>query len=198
MKLKIFLLFVSASLVGTGLWLKYEERQEILAAVEAHKRRWVPDFDLAAVSEILIKTNTASLLITKDGDTWIIQGEIPRKADIAAIGQLVQRLKNLKPAEEIPAGPGQYAGFELLEPDGISDASGTLVELRDKDSRRVAAIIIGKQSFARPDPKSAFPPPPNGRFFLPAGSTGPIGVVSEGFDSIKTEPDAWAERTESP
>ncbi len=198
MKLKIFLLFISATLVGTGLLLKYEERQEILAAVEAHKRRWAPDFELSAVSEILIKTNTASLLITKDGDTWIIQEEIPRKADIAAIGQLVQRLKNLKPTEEIEAGPAQYASFEVLEPDGVSEGTGTLVEIRDKDSRRVASIIIGKQSFARPDPKSPFPPPPNGRFFLPAGSTGPIGVVSEGFDSIKTEPDAWAERKESP
>jgi hypothetical protein len=198
MKLKIFLLFVSATLVGTGLWLKYEERQEILAAVEAHKRRWAPDFELSAVSEILIKTNTRSLLIKKDGDTWTIQGETPRKADIAAIGQLVQRVKNLKPAEEIEAGPAQYASFEVLEPDGVSEGAGTLVEIRDKESRRVAAIIIGKQSFARPDPKSPFPPPPNGRFFLPAGSTGPIGVVSEGFDSIKTEPDAWAERTESP
>ena len=193
MKLKIFLLFVSASLVGTGLWLKYEERQEILAAVEAHKRRWVPDFDLGAVSEIFIKTNTASLLITKDGETWNIQGETPRKADIAAIGQLVQRLKNLKPAEEIPAGPAQYASFEVLEPDGISVGTGTLVEIRDKESRRIAAIIIGKQSFARPDPKSPFPPAPNGRFLVPAGSTGPVAVVSEGFDSIKTEPDAWAE-----
>ncbi|MFM8765255.1 MAG: hypothetical protein ACKOEZ_10530, partial [Spartobacteria bacterium] len=57
MKLKILLLIISATLVGTGLWLKYQERQEILAAVEAHKRRWVPDFDLGAVSEILIKTN---------------------------------------------------------------------------------------------------------------------------------------------
>jgi hypothetical protein len=198
MKLKIFLLFVSATLVGTGLWLKYEERQEILAAVEAHKRRWAPDFELSAVSEILIKTNTRSLLIKKDGDTWTIQGETPRKADIATIGQLVQRVKNLKPAEEIEAGPAQYASFEVLEPDGVSEGTGTLVEIRDKDSRRVAAIIIGKQSFSRPDPKSPFPPPPNGRFFLPAGSTGPIGVVSEGFDSIKTEPDAWAERTESP
>jgi len=198
MKLKIFLLFVSATLVGTGLWLKYEERQEILAAVEAHKRRWAPDFELSAVSEILIKTNTRSLLIKKDGDTWTIQGETPRKADIATIGQLVQRFKNLKPAEEIEAGPAHYASFEVLEPDGVSEGTGTLVEIRDKDSRRVAAIIIGKQSFARPDPKSPFPPPPNGRFFLPAGSTGPIGVVSEGFDSIKTEPDAWAERTESP
>ena len=193
MKLKIFLLFVSASLVGTGLWLKYEERQEILAAVEAHKRRWVPDFELAAVSEIFIKTNTASLLITKDEETWNIQGEAPRKANIAAIGQLVQRLKNLKPAEEIPAGPAQYAGFEVLEPDGISVGTGTLVEIRDKNSRRIAAIIIGKQSFARPDPKSPFPPAANGRFFVPAGSTGPVAVVSEGFDSIKTEPDAWAE-----
>ncbi|MFM8831820.1 MAG: hypothetical protein ACKOHM_12560 [Spartobacteria bacterium] len=193
MKLKILLLIISATLVGTGLWLKYQERQEILAAVEAHKRRWVPDFDLGAVSEILIKTNTASLLITKDGETWNIQGETPRKADLAAIGQLVQRLKNLKPTEEIPAGPAQYAGFEVLEPDGLSADTGTLVEIRDKDSRRIAAIIVGKQSFARPDPKSPFPPAPNGRFFVPAGSTGSIGVVSEGFDSIKAEPDAWAE-----
>lgn len=198
MNLKVFLLIVSGTLVGTGVWLKYQERQEILAAVEAHKRRWVADFDLAAVSEILIKTNTANLLITKNGDTWTIQGETPRKADIAAIGQLVQRLKNLKPTEEIPAGPTQYAGFELLEPDGISEGTGTLVELRDKDSRRLAAIIIGKQSFAIPDPKSPFPPAPNGRFFLPANSTGPIGVVSEGFDSIKAEPDAWADRKVSP
>lgn len=198
MKLKIFLLLLSATLVGTGLWLKYEERQEILAAVEAHKRRWVPDFDLGTVSEVLIKTNTRSLLIKKDGDSWTIQGETPRKADIAAIGQLVQRLKNLKSAEEIEAGPTQYAGFEVLEPDGISKGTGTLLEIRDKDSQRIAAIIIGKQSFARADPKSPFPPPPNGRFFLPAGSKGPIGVVSEGFDSLNTEPDAWAERKESP
>ena len=198
MKLKILLLLVSFTLVGIGLWLKYEERQEILAAVEAHKRRWVPDFDLGAVSEILIKTNTSSILIKKDGDIWNIQGNAPRTAKVAAIGQLVQRLKNLKPAEEVESSPSQYASFNVLEPDGISEGTGTLVEVRDKDSRRIAAIIVGKQSFARPDPKSPFPPSPNGRFFLPAGSTGPLGVVSEGFDSIKTEPDAWAERKESP
>lgn len=194
MRLKIFLLFLSASLVGTGLWLKYQERQEILAAVEAHKRRWVPDFELGAVSEILIKTNQASLLITKDGETWNIQGETPRKADVPSIGRLVQRLKSLKPTEEIEAVPSQYAGFELLEPDGISEGTGTLIEIRDRDSKRLAAIIIGKQSFARPDPKSPFPPAPNGRFFVPASSSASVGVVSEGFDSINTEPDAWAER----
>jgi len=63
MKLKIFLLLLSATLVGTGVWLKLEERKEILAAVEAIKRRWMPDFDLNEISEVLVKTNSESLLI---------------------------------------------------------------------------------------------------------------------------------------
>ena len=198
MKLKIFLLLLSASLVGTGVWLKLEERKEILAAVEAIKRRWMPDFDLNEISEVLVKTNTESLLIKKNAEIWTIQGETPQKANVAAVGQLVQRLKNLKPSEEIAAGPSQFSGFELLEPDGISQGTGTLIELRDKSSNRIAAIIVGKQSFARPDPKSPFPPAPNGRFFAPVGSKGPIGVVAEGFDSISPKIEAWVERSETP
>jgi hypothetical protein len=197
MKLKIFLLFLATTLVGTGIWLKFEERKEILAAVEAIKRRWMPDFDLNTVSEVLIKTNRESLLIKKEADTWFIQGETPQAADLGAIGQLVQRLKNLKPIEEITAGPGQFAGFELLEPDGVGQGAGTLVELKDKDSRRIGAIILGKQSFARPDPKSPFPPSPNGRFIVPAGSSGPVGVVDQGFDSISPKIETWVERSET-
>jgi hypothetical protein len=197
MKLKIFLLFFSATLVGTGIWLKFEERKEILSAVEALNRRWMPDFDLHTVSEVLIKTNRESLLIKRDADTWFIQGETPQRANLASIGQLVQRLKNLKPIEEITAGPGHFAGFELAHPDGVAQGAGTLVELRDKDCRRIAAIILGKQSFARPDPQSPFPPSPNGRFFIPAGSSGPVGVVDQGFNSISPNIEAWVERSDT-
>jgi len=197
MKLKIFLLFLAITLVGTGIWLKLEERKEILAEVEAIKRRWMPDFDLNTVSELLIKTNKESLLIKQDADTWFIQGATPQRADLAAIGQLVQRLKNIKPTEEVTAGPTQFAGFELLEPDGVIQGAGTFVELRDKDSRRIAAIIVGKQSFARPDPKSPFPPSPNGRFIVPAGSSGPVGVVADGFESLSPKVEAWVERSET-
>ncbi|NDG70591.1 MAG: hypothetical protein EBY32_04650 [Proteobacteria bacterium] len=198
MKLKIFLLLLAATLVGTGVWLKLEERKEILAEVESIKRRWMPDFDLNSVSEVIIKTNRESLLIKKNADTWSIQGETPQRADLARIGQLVQRMKNIKPTEEVTAGPAQFAGFELLEPDGVAQGAGTLVELRDKDSRRIGAIIVGKQAFARPDPQSPFPPSPNGRFIVPAGSSGPVGVVTEGFDSISSKIEAWVERSETP
>jgi hypothetical protein len=196
MKIKIFLLLLSSTLVGTGIWLKLEERKDILASVESLKRRWMPDFDLHTVSEVLIKTNRESLLIKKDADTWFIQGETPKRADLAAIGQLVQRLKNLKATEEVTAGPAQFADFELQEPDGVAQTAGTLIELRDKDSRRIAAIIVGKQSFARPDPQSPFPPSPNGRFVVPAGSSGPVGVAAEGFESISPKIEAWVERSE--
>jgi hypothetical protein len=198
MKLKIFLLVLAATLVGTGIWLKYEERQEILAAVEAIKRRWVPDFDLNTVSEVLIKTSTDSVTLSKNGEIWMVNGDASQKADIAAVGRLVQRVKNLKPTEEINATATQFANFELLEPDSGSLGTGMLVELRDQNANRLAALIIGKQSFARPDPKSPFPPPPNGRFIVPAGSSGPVGVVAEGLDSISPKIEAWVQRSETP
>lgn len=191
MRLKIFLLILSASLVGTGVWIKIEERREILAAVEALHKKWVPEFELHSVAEVIIKTNSDSVALSKNGDTWLVNGDASEKADIAAIGQLVQRVKNLKPAEEITAIPAQFASFELLEPGSGSSGTGILVELRDQNANRLAAVIIGKQSFARPDPKSPFPPPPNGRFIIPVGSNGPIGLASEGFDGISPKSADW-------
>ena len=191
MRLKIFLLILSASLVGTGVWIKIEERREILAAVEALHKKWVAEFELHSVAEVIIKTNTDSVALSKNGDTWLVNGDASQKADVAAIGQLVQRMKNLKPVEEIIATPAQFASFELLEPGSGSSGTGMLVELRDQNANRLAAVIIGKQSFARPDPKSPFPPPPNGRFIIPVGSSGPIGLASEGFDGISPKPADW-------
>lgn len=191
MGLKIFLLLLSATLVGAGVWLKLEERKEILAAVEALNKQWVPDFDLNSVSEVAIKTNAESVVLTKKGEVWLVNGDDSHKADIAAIGELVLRIKNLKPTEEIIATPSQFGSFDLLEPGAGASGVGTLVELRNKEAGRLAAIIIGKQSFARPDPKSPFPPPPNGRFIIPVGSEGPVGVASEGFDGISPKPTAW-------
>jgi len=198
MRLKIFLLLFSASLVGTGVWLMLEERKEILAAVEALNKKWTPDFDLHSVAQVFIKTNTDSVLISKNGETWLVNGDISQKADLAAVGQLVQRIKNLKPTEEIVAGPAQFSGFELLEPDGASSGTGLLIELRDTDAKRLAAVIVGKQSFARPDPKSPFPAPPNGRFIVPAGSVGPVGIVGQGFEGISAKANAWIQGGNNP
>ncbi|MEI8292939.1 MAG: DUF4340 domain-containing protein [bacterium] len=191
MKLKIFLLLFSATLVGTGIWLKLEERREILETVEQLKRRWCPDFELQAVAEVFIRTNTDSLLIGKQGDHWLIDAPQNQVADLAVVGQLVQSLKNLKPTEKIPASPSQFASFDLLAPDGHSQGAGTFVELRDGDSKRLAAFIIGKKSFAPPDPKSPFPSLPNGRFIISADSDGPVGVVPESFDNVTPKPENW-------
>jgi hypothetical protein len=197
MNLKISLLLLSATLVGTGVWLKFEDRKAILAEVEAYKM-WSPNFDLNAVAEILVKTNTESLLIKKSAESWLIGDANPQTADITTIGHLVQRIKNLKPTEEVLATRAQFPTFEVLEPDGHSQGTGTLIELRDKESKRLAAIVIGKQSFAQPDPRSPFPPPPNGRFVVPAASNGPVGIIAEGFDSIRPKAEAWVQNTQSP
>lgn len=199
MRLKIFLLLLSATMVGTGLWLKWEERKEILAAVEAHNKRWSPDFDLNSVAAVWIKTNENSLLIQKEGNAWKIQNDTQLiNADVAAIGQLVNSVKNLKPIEEIEIDPARFADFEIMEPDGVSKNTGTLLELRDNESKRIAALVLGKKSFARPDPNSPFPPASNGRFIRLPSASGVLGVVSKGFDKVSTDPEAWIDRSEKP
>jgi hypothetical protein len=112
-------------------------------------------------------------------------------ANLAAIGDVVQRLHDFNSRENVAVDPAQFSSFELLEPDGKNSEAGTIVSLKDQNGKALAAVVIGKTSFSPPDPGSQFPPQPNGRFIVVAGSSGPVRVIAEGFDKLSAKPEAW-------
>ena len=196
MNLKTALLLVSVAMVLGGIGLSIHQGRQFRAQFSAKEagEHFIPEFDLNAVSKILVKTNnsTATLEKTDTGWTVVERGNYP--ADFAAVGDLVRRLWEFKPAQDVIAGPSQFARLELVEPDGKAEGAGTFVELTGKDGKRLAAVVVGKPSFAQPDPDSPFPPASNGRFIVAAGTEGPVGIAAEGFDLLRDKPGMWIDR----
>lgn len=193
MNLRVLLLLVAITLVALGVWLKILERREILRVVEEH-RRFLPDFDLNAVAEVVLKTNTETTTLRKTPSGWVAVELGNQPANLAAIGDLVQHLHGFKSRENVAAETAQFASLELLEPDGKTSGAGTLVSLQDRNGARLAAVVVGKTSFEPPVPGSQFPPKPNGRFIVVAGSPGPVRIAAEGFEKLSAKPEAWLER----
>jgi hypothetical protein len=193
MKIRALLLLLAFTLVGLGVWLKILERREILKLVE-EQRRFLPEFDSNAVAEVLVKSNAETATLRKTSSGWVVAELAGQPANLAAIGEVVQRLHDFKSRENVAVDPSQFASFELLEPDGKSAGAGTLVSLKDPNGKTLAAVVIGKTSFSPPDPGSQFPPQPNGRFILVAGSSGPVRVASEGLDKLSAKPEDWLDR----
>jgi len=190
MNIRVLLLLISITLISLGVWIKWLERQEILKMVE-EKRRLIPEFDSNAVTEVLVRTNAETVTLRKTPAGWVVEELGNQPANLAEIGEVVQRLHDFNSRENIAVEPSQFASFELLEPDGKSSGAGTLVSLKDQNGKALAAVVIGKTSFSPPDPGSQFPPQPNGRFIVVAGSSGPVRVISEGFDKLSAKPEAW-------
>lgn len=190
MNIRVLLLLISITLISLGVWLKWLERQEILKMVE-EQRRLIPEFDSNAVTEVLVRTNAETVTLRKTPAGWVVAELGNQPAKLAAIGEVVQRLHDFNSPENIAVEPSQFASFELLEPDGKSSGAGTLVSLKDQNGKALAAVVIGKTSFSPPDPSSQFPPQPNGRFIVMAGSAGPVRVIAEGFDKLSAKPEAW-------
>lgn len=193
MNIRVLLLLISITLISLGVWLKWVERQEILKMVEEN-RRFLPEFDPNSVAEVLVKTNTESVTLRKTSTGWVVTELADQPANLTAIGEVVQRLHDFNSRENVAIEPDRFASFELLEPDGKNFGTGTLVSLKDPNGKTLAAVVIGKTSFSPPDPGSQFPPQPNGRFIVVAGSSGPVRVIAEGFDKIRAKPEAWLEK----
>ena len=196
MNIRVLLLLISITLISLGVWLKWVERQEILKMVEEN-RRFLPEFDPNSVAEVLVKTNAESVTLRKTSTGWVVTELADQPASLAAIGEVVQRLHDFKSRENVAVEPDRFASFELLEPDGKSPGTGTLVSLKDPNGKTLAAVVIGKTSFSPPAPGSQFPPQPNGRFIVVAGSSGPVRVIAEGFDKISAKPEAWLQQSGS-
>ncbi|MBU6182888.1 MAG: DUF4340 domain-containing protein [Verrucomicrobia bacterium] len=193
MNLRTALLLLAAALVIGGIGLRYYDLEQFKKET-AQAERFLPEFDLNSVAEITVKTNNSTATLKKTETGWTVAERESYPADFAAVGETVQRLWDFKPAQDVIAGPSQFARLEIVEPDGKAEGAGTLIDLKDKDGKRLAAVVVGKQSFGQPEPDSPFPPAPNGRFIVAAGSEGPVGIAAEGFDLVRDKPEMWLDR----
>jgi hypothetical protein len=97
--------------------------------------------------------------------------------------------------QEVKVGPSQFARLELLEP-GKEGAAGTVVELQDKDGKKLTALLVGKSHLRKSEGMGMMGESgglPAGRYVTPVGSTR-VSLVSDTLDTVTVQPEPWLQR----
>ncbi len=152
-------------------------------------------FDLNAVRRITLKTATGSTTLEKNETQWIVS-ERGYVADFSQIKELVRKLWELKPLQQMKADPSQYARLELNAPNGEDPAgSGMEIGFFGEEGKEIAKLTLGKV-FMKKSPQ--FPDSegfPAGRYVMSEHRKGEVALVDEPFSSVKASPQEWLDKT---
>src|ERR1700694_2968773 len=101
-------------------------------------------FPLNDASHVTIKTNGIELNLVKKDEVWKVKERFDYAADFDKVAGLIRKLWELRPGQDVKIGPSQLGRLQLTEP-GNDPNSGTLVDLKGNDDKRLAALLLGKK-----------------------------------------------------
>jgi hypothetical protein len=187
------LLLLLAVLGGAGWYLQKGSRSA-WSETAAGAGGKVVNLPLNDVAQVTIKTSLGELNLVKKADTWTVAERADYAADFAKVSELLRKVWDLKTVQEVKVGPSQFARLELNEP-GKDGAGGTLVDFKDKDGKRLDALLLGKKSLRKPEGGEEVPGMgggfPVGRYVMPVGDKARVSLVSEVFQDVEPKPEQW-------
>ncbi|MBI3881557.1 MAG: DUF4340 domain-containing protein [Verrucomicrobia bacterium] len=152
------------------------------------------EFDVNAVAQITIKQSAGEVNLAKQGDQWRVRERSDYPANFADLSESLRQLADLKFVQHETVGASFLPRLELTAPgQGTNGASGTLVELKDKDGKLLKSVLLGKKNFkksARDDGMGGegFA---NGRYVMANGDPKQIGLVSDALAKLEAKPENW-------
>ena len=114
-------------------------------------------------------------------------------ANFEQVSRFLQKVWNLKPVQTLQVGPSQLARFDLVEP-AKGTKSGTLLDLKSKDGKRIAGLLIGKQYLKKSNQSVAPNGFPAGRYIMPEDGSKRVALVSDPLQDVVTKPERWLSR----
>jgi len=184
--LLIFVLLVS----GAGLAV-YKRTTLAWEARSTPSEKILGTFAINDVARIVIQTNDNTVTLAKKNDLWVVCERDDYPADFARVGSFIEALWQLKPVQDIKIDRSQLSRLDLVTPAKGLTHTATLVDLQNKDAKRIAALLIGKKFRQKVSPTSeeTFQ---SGLFVMPAEVTPPkVSLISESLDQLQYFPDAW-------
>jgi hypothetical protein len=146
------------------------------------------------VAQITIQQPKAAVNLRIKGDTWVVSERADYPASFEMISTLIRKVWELKPVQEVKVGPSQLGRLSLLQP-GQGEKSGTLVDFKNADGKRLAAVLFGKKYLRESDQSFAqgrsFPA---GRYVMPEDGARHVSLVTDAFQQIDDQPERWLDR----
>ena len=177
---------------GAGLLLLNRNKESWHATDQQMGQKVIKNFPLNDVAHIVIKQPTGELNLVKQGEQWTVQERSGYPANFTEISDLLKKIWELKVTRSVKVGAAQLARLELIPPDKGTNA-GTLVEFKDKDSKPLASLLLGKKSMKESPGNSPFGGGgwPDGRFLMVANNPQTAALVKEPLANIEAKPEPW-------
>ncbi|MGH8092555.1 MAG: DUF4340 domain-containing protein [Chthoniobacterales bacterium] len=129
--------------------------------------------------------------LVKKGDKWVVAERANYPANFEMISAFIRKVWELKPVQEQQVGPSQLGRLDLLEP-GQGSNSGTLVDFKAADGKRLAAVLLGKKYLRESDQSFAqgrsFPA---GRYVMPEDGSHQVSLVTDPFAQADDKAERW-------
>ncbi|OGV50184.1 MAG: hypothetical protein A2017_18650 [Lentisphaerae bacterium GWF2_44_16] len=174
-----------------GIVAYYRQSSSWETSLDVKDREIIKNFDVNKVNKIKIKNASAFLNVLKKDSIWRVNEKSGYPADFQAVSDMLNTIAEMKTVRKIDVGKEQLARFELLEP-GKGAASGTIVELYDKDNVKMFALLLGKQHKAQGQDNPYFDSSyPDGRYLMLLDGKNKVILIADPLDMLQPSIQAW-------
>ncbi len=187
---QLSLLLVVALVLGGIGWFFFHRRASSWENPPISSNERVLPFALNDVTHITIKDDTSELNLLNKADGWVVAERADYPANFEQVSRLLQKIWNLKPVQTLQVGPTQFARLDLIEP-AKGTKGGTLLDLKNKDEKRVAALLAGKQYLKKSNQSFAPAGFPAGRYVMPDDGSKRVFLVADPLQDLVTKPERW-------
>ena len=181
--------------LGVAAWLLARRSTSSWQSSTGRLPEKVVSLPINEVAQVIIQQPQAQINLRQKGEGWVVAERADYPANFEMISTFIRKVWELKPIQEIKVGPSQLGRLLLVKP-GEGSETGTLVEFKDAQGKRLSAILFGKkymressQAFAQ---GRSFPA---GRYVMPVNGTHQALLVSEAFQQIDNKPEQWLDRS---
>ena len=187
---QLSLLLVVALVLGAVGWFFFHRGARSWESAPISANEKILTFQLNDVAHIIIKDGSSELNLVRKPDGWAVGERADFPANFEQVSRLLQKVWNLKPVQALQVGPSQLARLDLLEP-AKEGQTGTLLDLKDKDDKRITALLAGKQYLKKSNQSFAPAGFPAGRYVMPEDGSKRIFLVADAMQDLVTKPERW-------
>ena len=161
----------------------------------------LPQLKLIDIAQVVLHDGQSQTTMTKDGADWKIKERADFPADSGRLAELLNKTASARVTQVQPVSAQETPGFVLVDPDDKSQkaeqGTGTVLELKDKDGKQLARLVLGKPVIKKVTESPAPGEPPKemdkevGRHLVMGSDAGTLIMVNEGLAQASAKPADW-------
>jgi len=180
-------------LVAGGAGVAWWKRSSYAVADARVGQRLLQGFKVDEVAQVDVADAQGTVTLVRGEGGWSVKERGGFPADIEPIRDLLVKLQELKVVQAEGLTDAVRPRMQLAAPGAGAkpEETGTLVELKARDGKSVAKLVLGKQAMKEARGPGLGMGVPSGRYVWVAADPQRVSVVSEPFASVAAKPQDW-------